>query len=356
MQIAFFLSSRNVVPPEKTGGIEQPAYYLIRELIKRGHKITIFSAPGSKIKGARVKEMAPFNVLKKIPRGQTEERVANFYDTAALADFFACGEQANFDLLQFNGYLFYQILPFVRFSKIPILVQINYPHPEIYSHIKKIVLKNKNLLYLPMSEFIKTAMPGLNYSQALYPAIDFKDFPLSCDKRKYLLSIGRICPEKGTHLAIEVAKKTGHKLVIAGPISPSNQGYFNDLIEPAIDNKNTIYVGEVDLKTKIKLYQQAIAALFPIQWDEPFGIVLIESMACGTPVVAFDRAAIREIVQDGVNGFIVKDGAIDKMAAALMKLPRLSRETIRASAQEKFSVEKQTDIYEKICQRILSKN
>ncbi len=354
MKIAFFLSSRNIVPPPKTGGIEQPTYFLTRELAKRGHQITLFSAPGSKIPKVAIKEISPFHILTKLKHGNLEERVTNFYDLTALADFFTSGQQEKFDLIQFNDYLFYKILPFAKLSKIPIVIQINYPHGEIYPYLKEAVSKIKNVYYLPMSNFIKNAMPELNYLEPLYPAIDIRKFPLSNKKREYLLFIGRICPDKGAHLAIEVAQKVKQKLILAGPVKDADQLYFNAKIKPHLDNKDILYVGEVNFNTKIKLYQRAKATLFPTLWDEPFGIVLIESMACGTPVIAFDRAAAREIIKNGVSGFIVPDRA-EKMAAAVKKTTALNPQKIRAWAEKKFSIEKQTDIYEKICQNVLRK-
>jgi len=296
MKIAFFLSSRNIIPPLKTGGIEQSAYFLIRELTKRGHQITIFSAPGSKVSKAKIKEISPFSVLTKLKHGNLEERISGFYDSLALSDFFLSGQQENFDLIQFGDYLFYKILPFASLSKIPILVEINYPHEEIYPYIKDTLTKIKNVHYLPVSNFIKSIMPGLDYLETVYPSLDFKKFPLSNQKRKHLLFVGRICPEKGPHVAIKTAQVAKQKLIIAGPVKKTDWPYFSAQIKPHLDNKNIFYVGEVDFKAKIKLFQQAKATLFPTLWSEPFGLVPIESMACGTPVIAFDRATAREII------------------------------------------------------------
>lgn len=350
------MSSRNIVPPPKTGGIEQPAFYLIKELVKRGHRITLFAAPGSKIKGAKVEKISPFSTIAKLERGQLEERVNNFYDTAALADFFASGRQKNFDLIQFNDHVFYKILPFAGQSEIPIVIQINYPHKEIFPYLKKSISGIKNVHYLPMSDFIKSAMPGLNYLEPFYPSFDFDDFPLSFSKREHLLFIGRICPEKGVHLAIEAAKKADRKLIIAGGVSPSNLSYFSNFIKPQIDDKNIIYLGEVDFKTKIKFFQKAAATLFPIQWDEPFGLVLVESMACGTPVIAFDRAAVREIVRDKISGYIVSDGDIEAMTRAIGKIGKFNRREVRRYAEENFSINDWAKKYEDIVRPLILKN
>ncbi len=353
MKIAFFLSSRNIVPPPKTGGIEQPAYFLIRELAKRGHQITLFAAPGSKISNVSIKEISPFHVLTKLKHGNLEERIANFYDLTALADFFTSGQQEKFDLIQFNDYLFYKILPFAKLSKIPVVIQINYPHGEIYPYLKETVSKIENVYYLPMSNFIKKAMPELNYLKPLYPAIDIREFPISNKKREYLLFIGRICPDKGAHLAIAAAQKAKQKLILAGPVKDTDQPYFNTQIKPHLNNKDILYVGEVDFRAKVKLYQQAKATLFPILWDEPFGIVLIESMACGTPAIAFDRAATREIIKNNVSGFIIKNGSVQAMAKAINKVDRLTKPAVRQWVANNFSIEKIAEQYEKICAKIL---
>lgn len=351
MRIAFFLSARNTVPAPKTGGIEQPAYYLMREMVRRGHRAVLYAAPGSKLTGAVVKQISPFNTLAKLKRSHLEERVSGFYDRAALAEIFAIS-QKDFDLIQFFGFRFYEIAPFAPLAKIPVIIQINYPHDDIFPHLRPGLRRFKNIHYLPMSNFIKKTMPGLNYLPTLYPALDFEDFPLSRQKRRYLLFIGRVCPEKGAHLAIAAARQADKKLIIAGNLSDRDKAYFDSQIKPFVDGQSVQYVGEVGFKAKIKLYRQAIATLFPTQWAEPFGNVLIESMACGTPAIAFDRAAAGEIIRDGVNGLIVPASA-KKMAAAVNKAAALEPEKIRNWTKNKFSVEKQTIAYEAICQQLL---
>ena len=356
MKIAFFCSSRSIIPPPKTGGVEQPAYYLARELARRGHEITLYAAPGSKIPGVKVKKISPFPTSSsKQKYANLEERITSFYDLTSFADFFFSGEDNNFDLIYCCNYIFYEILPFTKWAKKPVIIQINYPHGSIYPYMKNYLKKFKNVYYMPMSHFIKSAMPGLPYLEPIYPVFDFRDFPFSKKGGDSLLFIGRISPDKGVDLAIEAARKSNWKLFIAGGVGIDHREYFNQAIKPFIDGKKIIYLGEADFKTKIKLYQKSLATLFPIQWDEPFGIVLLESMACGTPVIAFDWAAVREIVKDEKNGFIVPDGDVDKMAARIKDISKLSRLSVRQWAEKKFSLEKWVDKYERICQSLIRK-
>lgn len=353
MKIAFFFSLKNIIPATKTGGIEQPAYYLIKELVKRNHDVTLFAAPGSKIKGVTFRKISPFPKKIKIKHSDIDEKINSFYDLKELADFFYSGESEKFDVVFFGNYIFYEILPFAKFTKTPILVQINYPHGEVYPYIKDHIFKYKNVFYVPVSEFIKKIMPELVYQDVIYPVFDIKDFPYSENKREYLLYIGRICPDKGTHLAVQVALKANKKMVIAGEIKESNKDYFNKMIKPHIDNKQIIYVGEVDFKTKVKIFGKACATLFTSQWNEPFGAVQIESMATGTPVIAFNNAATKEIIKNGVSGYIVENGNIDKMAKAAVKAEKINRRKIRQYVKEKFSIKKETDKFEKICRKII---
>jgi len=338
MKIALFCSSRNIIPSFKTGGTEQPIFLLAKELAKRKHQVTLYAARGSKVPGVKIKEISPFATCLKQEYLNIQERIAGFYDLAALANFFK-NEANNFDIVQFNSYIFYEILPFTKWSKIPIVIRINYPHNLIYPYIKNYLKQFKNVHYLPISHFVKTIMPCLPYLEPIYPAVDTNDFKYSVKPKSYLLFIGRISSSKGAHIAIEVAKKAKKKLILAGRIDEEEpRSYFNDFIKPYLDNKKIVYVGEVDFKTKIKLYQGAQTTLFPIQEMEGFGNVQIESMACGTPVIAFDKAACREAILDKKSGFIVKDGGISQMVAAVKKVRELDRQEVRKWAVDNFSV------------------
>jgi glycosyltransferase involved in cell wall biosynthesis len=352
MKIAFFCSAKNKIPVFKTGGTEQPIYYLLKELAKKGHDITLYAAKGSKVPGVKIKEISPIVTGQKRKNLYAQERIASFFDLKALADFFKY-EADNFDIIQFNGYLFYQILPFTIFSNTPVIIRINYPHNFIYPYVKEELLKYKNnIYYLPISNFIKSSMPDLNYFDPIYPSLDFNDFKYSDKHKGYLLFVGRLCYDKGVHLAIEAAKKAGEKLIIAGRNDDEDLSYFNNFVKPYI-NDNIEYVGEIDFREKIALYRGAKATLFPILWNEPFGNVMIESMACGTPIIAFNRGACREAIKNNVSGLLVKDGNINKMAEAVNNINKISRKETREWAKSKFSNQIIIDSYEEVYRKIL---
>jgi len=353
MKIAIFCSSRNVIPSFKTGGTEQPIFYLARGLSQKGHRVTLYAAHGSKIPNVKIKEISPFATCVKQKHLNIQERIASFYDLTALSDFFKKDAQ-NFDIVQFNSYIFYEILPFIKFSEIPVIIRINYPHHLIYPYIKNHLKKIKNVYYLPISNFIKTIMPDVPYLKPIYPAVDLNDFKFCPKPDNYLLFMGRICSNKGTHLAIKVAQKTKRKLILAGRIDEQPpQEYFQKFIKPHIDNKNIIYLGEVNYKNKIKLYQKALATLFPIQEDEGFGNIQIESMACGTPVIAFDKAACSEAIKDQKSGFLVKDGNVSAMVKAVKLTHKINRQEVRKWTEDNFSLEQYINQHEQIYKSIL---
>ncbi|MFO7817391.1 MAG: glycosyltransferase [Desulfovibrionales bacterium] len=165
-----------------------------------------------------------------------------------------------------------------------------------------------------------------------------------------------MCPDKGVHLAVQAALEAGKKLIIAGNVYESHSDYFEQMIKPFIDDQRILYVGEVGFAKKIELYQGAAATLFPIQWNEPTGAVMFESMACGTPVIAFDRAAVREIIKNGTSGLVVADGNAKAMAAAVPRALELDRHNVRQWAENNFSSDKWAKKFEDICGKLVIKD
>jgi glycosyltransferase involved in cell wall biosynthesis len=168
-------------------------------------------------------------------------------------------------------------------------------------------------------------------------------------KNGYLLWIGRVEAIKGPHRAIEVAARAGRRIVLAGPVQPGQERYFAETIAPRVDNSNVFYVGEVTGREKVELFAHAAALLMPIRWTEPFGLVMIEALACGTPVIAFPEGAASEVVLDGQNGFLVDSE--DDMTAAIANLGLLDPATCRASVATRYNADSITRAYERLYHR-----
>ena len=190
------------------------------------------------------------------------------------------------------------------------------------------------------------APPSLAGMPVIPNPIAVDDWPLRSEKDEYLLWIGRLTPEKGPQRAIEVARRARRPLVIAGPVQPGHEAFFEAEIQPLLDGERVRFVGEIGGQPKRELFARATALLMPIRWPEPFGMVMIEALACGTPVLAFPEGAATEIVINGENGFLVADEA--EMARAVPALGRLDPWRCRASVSRRFDVEAVAAAYEAI--------
>jgi glycosyltransferase involved in cell wall biosynthesis len=235
--------------------------------------------------------------------------------------------------------------------------------------------------FVSISDYQKRQYYGLDNVETIHHGINVDDYPFDIppDKQDYLFMIGRITPDKGQDKAIELAKKTGSQLIIAGCVQdkPADRGYFeslrssidlfvdigkahvdkdyfNNIMKPLLNSgKQIIYIGESSSAQKKQWYRHARATLFPIQWGEPFGLVLLESMACGTPVLAFRKGAVPEIVADGKTGFIVE--SLDEMIAAAGRISLLEPAACRRHVQNHFSTYSMAGKYSKLYQRIINK-
>jgi glycosyltransferase involved in cell wall biosynthesis len=208
----------------------------------------------------------------------------------------------------------------------------------------------KNVHFVCISEFQRKQCTFPN-SRTIHHGVDMDEYVLPLDeKREYLAFLGRIAPVKGAHLAIQVAKKAGIPLKIAGEIQPMFRDYFEAEVKPHIDGTFIEFVGEVGLAEKNILLGGAMALLFPIQWDEPFGLVMTEAMACGAPVLAFPGGSVNEIVQDGVSGFVCSD--VDEMADRAKDLG-FAASQVRAYVEEHFSRERMVDNYLRLYAEII---
>ncbi len=327
------------VPPERYGGTELVVYNLTEGLIERGHEVTLFASGDSVTRG----ELIP--IVEK-----------NLYDTLGGFDW----KELSYDILQaervasmaqrfdvihnHNGFVF---LAFTSFIKTPVVTTLHSslpPEPEILAR------NFKDRYFVSISNAQRELAPYLRYIDTVYHGIDVERFPFSDKKGEYLLFLGTYSPYKGPHIAIEVSKRSGIPLILAGEMRPEFEEYFKKDIEPHEDGRNIIIKYEVDFGEKVELLKRAKALLMPVRWQEAFGLVMIEAMACGTPVIGFMRGAIPEVVIDGKTGFIVSD--MEGMVKALNDIDRIPRTLCRRHVEENFTIDVMVRRYERVYEKI----
>jgi len=315
------------VPPEYYGGIERIVYLLAETYQQMGHKVTLLAGPGSYCSG------------HTITFGINKHNRSKYQRIKELLLVWAClsKNHKQFDLIHNFGRLAY------------LLPVLNKPLTKIMSYQRQVskrgiklttALPNKKLLFTGCSNYCASTGNVAGNWKTVYNAINFSAYQLNQDIEKDapLMFLGRLDKIKGAHTAIRVAKTTHHKLILAGniPHTADGQEYFKKEIEPLIDGDQIKYDGELNDTQKNIYLSRAKALLFPIEWDEPFGIVMIEAMACGTPVIGFRRGAVPEVVEPGKTGFIVQDEA--QMTAAINNIPAISRKACRDEACMRFDI------------------
>lgn len=338
MKIAQLCSVYRPVSDESPYGVHNLVGNLCASLVGKGHDVNLFASGDSKT-AAKINAISSINAADRHLTDQeiTRENLA----TASL-----CYSQAErFDIIHDHfsllGCFFSQIV------KTPTLHSVHIPlNKEVLTH----VLRYRKEKFVSFSLAQRAQYPELNWVANIYHGVDTKRYTFNGEPQDYLLYLGRITQDKGVHHAINIAKATNTPLIIAGVSNPQ-EDYWSKVIEPNIDGKMIRYVGRANLEQKIQLMGKAKALLFPTLAQETFGMVMIEAMACGTPVIAFDNGAVNEVVQDGETGFVVRTEK--QMIAATKKIKKISRDAARERAERLFSIEKMTKGYERVYQRYI---
>ncbi|PJJ79458.1 glycosyltransferase family 4 protein [Mucilaginibacter auburnensis] len=334
MNILLIMDPGIPVPPLQYGGHERLVYMFAEEYTRLGHHVTLLAGPGSKISG----EVVEFGV-NDLDRSKKQRNMEMLFAWKYLRK-----NHSRFDLIHNFGRLMY-LLPVLNK---PVKKIMTYGRPVSKKGIKIVTtLPNRNLVFTACSNYCVSTGNVAGKWHTVYNAIDFSRYHTAqqVPDDAPLMFLGRLDKIKGAHTAIAVAKATGHQLILAGniPHTPDNLEYFKNEVEPLIDGEQIKYVGALNDEEKNYWLKQAKALLFPIEWDEPFGIVMIEAMACGTPVIAFKRGSVPEVVQNGVNGFICN--TTDEMIDALQRVDKIDRQQVRASAEKRFAVSVIADNY-----------
>lgn len=341
MKIAQIAPIIERVPPKKYGGTERVVHALTEELVRRGHEVTLF-ASGDSITSATLRSVYPRNLreakLKDI-YGMNIWSLANIGTAYQMQD--------EFDIIHdHSGFL--SVIT-ANMAHIPVVMTVHGPFtPEV----RQIFAKFRKPHVVTISKAQSYPAPDLHYAGTVYNGLDMSHYPFSDKHDGYLLFVGRLSEEKGVHFAIETAQQLDLPLIIAAKLDAVDKPYFHEYIEPRL-SEQIRWIGEVDENTRNELMSKAMCFLHPVTWREPFGLTLIEAMACGCPVIAFDKGSIPEIIENGKTGFVVQD--LETMLDAVMNVATLDRHYCREYALEHFSVKRMVDGYEEIYRTILGK-
>jgi glycosyltransferase involved in cell wall biosynthesis len=320
------------VPPHTYGGTELFLAHLAEELSRRGHEVIVYANGESRV-NCEVRSLYARSEWPPTSLGAGTLR--NLHHSAwALRDAAATAV----DVVHLNDAI---AVPMVEFVSLPALYTMHHPHDPDLSELYD---SHPEVSYVAISRWQRERerMPRL---QVIHHGIRLADYRFVEQKRRYLSFLGRIAPMKGAHLAIEIAHRTGIPLKIAGEVQPVFHDYWKQQIEPRVDGRFIEYIGPATMAVKNDLLANSMALLFPIQWEEPFGLVMIEAMACGTPVLAFPGGAVAEVVKNGVSGWICRD--IDEIAIRACD-PAIDPGSCRDHAAGLFSVERMATDYERL--------
>ncbi|WP_216900846.1 glycosyltransferase family 4 protein [Synechococcus sp. CCY 9618] len=340
MRIAQISTLHERVPPIGYGGTERVVHYLTEELVRRGHEVVLF-ASGDSLTSAHLCPCVPEALRRS---GQVVD--STVHNVIQLDHVVA--QHDDFDILHFhNGHFHF---PLSSLLGVPHLSTVHGPlhEPEqrmLYAHFRQVPL-------VSISESQRLPVPGANWLGTVYHGLPSDLYRYQPNPSPYLAFVGRISPEKRLDRAIAIASAVGLPLKVAAKIDHVDVPYFHDQIEPLLLNNPLVeFVGEVDDVGKQDLLGHALALLFPIDWPEPFGLVMIEANACGTPVIAWRNGSTPEVIREGVNGFLVT--SIEEATAAVHRLEQLERSRVRSHFEVCFSVSRQAEDYEQLYRHLI---
>ncbi|HXK58754.1 MAG TPA: glycosyltransferase family 4 protein [Acidobacteriota bacterium] len=334
MRIAMLSPIAWRTPPRHYGPWESVVSLLTEGLHARGLDVTLFATADS---------CTSARLISVCPRGYEEdpEILPKVWECLHISELFERGNE--FDLI--HNHFDYLPLTYTGMTSTPVVTTIHgFSSPKILPVYRKY---NRKTYYVAISEADKS--PDLDYIATIHHGIDLTRFTFRPEPGRYLLFFGRIHPEKGTHTCIEIARRIGMKLVLAGIIQ--DQAYFNARVRPHLDNERIVYLGSVGPDKRDELLGNALALLHPIEFDEPFGLSVVEAMACGTPVVAMRRGSMPEIILHGVNGFLVN--TVEEMIEAVTRVNQLARIDCRREVERRFTVDRMVEDYIRVYREIL---
>lgn len=340
MRIAHIAPPWIQVPPHTYGGTELVISWLCDELVRRGHTVTLFATEDSKTR-AKLVPIWPKSLWKANLRAPHAVFSLLYEKLISLQD--------NFDII--HDHCEWYTTAYTKFLKAPVVTTLHHPLNE-----ETIILYKKfpNINFVAVSKNQKKSGPGINIVKTIHHGLPVEKYQFNPKPKNYLFWLSKITREKGIAEAIDIAKLAGENLIISGNIPPEGGDYFDFRIKPLIDGKKIQFVGASDFEKKIELFKNAKAFIFPIKRPEPFGLVVIEAMACGTPVIAFKHGSLPELIEEGKTGFLVN--SVEEACQAIKKIDKISREYCREYVKKNFNLKRMVNRYEKLYKKILKKN
>jgi glycosyltransferase involved in cell wall biosynthesis len=329
------------IPPHRYGGIEFVVSMLTEGLVARGHDVTLFASGDSRTRArlSYVFEQAPHESLGVSPNVE----VVHSLQAYELAPEFDLIHDHDGGASRIMGALVHRLVG------TPVVATL---HGPADSHTQEILSALRDdLRFIAISDYQRRGFPELCFAGTIPNAVAVEQLPYSTEKEDYFLFMGRMIADKGAHSAVEVANRLGVRLILAGKVNEQREReYFSREVEPHLADR-IHFRGEVDHDTKTQLYLRARCTLFPIQWPEPFGLVMIESLAAGTPVIAFRQGSVPEVIEHGRTGFIVD--SLEQMVEAARHIDEIDPAECRRAAEERFGVEPFLDAHERAYELLL---
>ncbi len=331
MRIAQVAPLAESVPPKLYGGTERVVHWLTEELLGRGHQVTLF-ASGDSVTRAKLVPAIPSALRLGRPKHDPSAACA-----ALLAD--VAKQASQFDVI--HAHIEWLHLPLLQHLDVPFLTTL---HVRVdLPGLDQVLRRFPSAPFVSISDDQRVGLPGLRWLGTVYHGLPKASLQPSYERGSYLAFLGRLSPEKGPDVAIRVARQANMPLRIAAKLPRGHSRYFKEQLQPLMDASRTELIGEVNDRSKESFLQGAAALLFPIDWPEPFGLVMIEAMACGTPVIAFRRGSVPEVIDHGVTGFVVENE--EEAVQAVARLDELDRRSVRAVFERRFTATRMANDY-----------
>jgi len=327
------------VPPKYYGGTERVVSYLTEELVRQGHEVTLFASGDSVTKAHLIAACRRSLRMDRHCLDQLAHHILMLEQVFKLRD--------RFDIIHFH--IDYLHFPLTRAHRVPNLTTL---HGRLdIPDLVPIYREFREMPVVSISNAQREPLPWINWQGTVYHGLPEDLYTYREEPGKYLAFLGRISPEKRVDRAIEIARKVGMEIQIAAKVDAVDRSYFEDVVEPLLKDPAVEYVGEIGEGEKDEFLGNAYALLFPIDWPEPFGLVMIEAMACGTPVIAYRKGSVPEVMEEGKTGFIVE--GLEDAVKAVESVHTLSRKRCREVFEERFTAARMTRDYLSLYQRLL---